>query len=577
MDGPTLEETAFNFLAAHDIRRFFPGFEPNSVYQAQRLHVRVLAKPNELKEDELEGSGCRVSRHTLSILGHLISKCSFVLQESMIRGYAGRIDQNHMTYTHVRDHLPEKTIHFLGNTTIGEGGKHHLSFTICTYRNQKRLVYATGTSSLEFFRSEAPPTIQLPLASRRDVIPEKSANSGPSSPQSSDLRLLPTTTTTTTAPVPSTVGASLPAATSESANSGSLDQPPVEQHQKPQRDPERVLPDTAGITENLPISSSNGPHHSAGSATPTTSSTIKAPDASNDSVTDEVAQNEKAEEARGSGCIVEARNLQDNGLTSKDPSTATSSLPIVSNAPPAEAVPRNALGAPDKLVDEHVPHNAKDRAATASSSILRRHADGEDPVPKKKSHVSFGGFDGTEERIMRYMAVNIPSPNPENDKTVEETLKAHGITPKNMSFEPLPITKKRRFIFAFDVTSDAQCSLMDNMIEGNWYENIKIEILNLDQPKPFYMKAYPMYSFIELLCLSKLVAFNIQMKKDYVPHEDTTDLLCNKRNLGEALDLGLSCDVVKGLSSKGKRTFIKEVKPKGIPISRRVLSATPDY
>ncbi|CAL2038875.1 unnamed protein product [Caenorhabditis brenneri] len=577
MDGPSLKEKAFRYLLANNIKTIFPGFTPYSVYEASRLQVKVIAKPHELKEDRLEGDDSGISRYALATLGHMFSKCSFVLQESMLRGDVVGMDQNHMTYTHVMDPRQEIDIHFIGKTTIAERGMHLLSFQICAYVDQKELVYAMGSSSVAL-RPEAPIKSSLPTASDPPPPPSKSSDSSSTDPARS----------------PSAVATPLPALDPSSSDPHTRNQYPAERFPRGQTDPEDVIsssPRIVGVAKSAPDMKTRNSltkdlqgSSLLKSAAPPKSSSLEQSPAAERILSDQSGPEGDVPSSLefGHSAIEDSLNMEVRNLhnTVEFLPIATPTTPIPSDSHPAEA---SSTMSPGSSIDftteeqESRDEESQDRAVSSLSSILRRPEDVDAPVAKKKRHMSFGGFDGEEEKRMRYMAVNVYSPHPGKDTTVQNILRSIGLAPKNMSIEPLPIKKGRRHVFGFEVRGDVECSLMENLVEGKWYENLRIKSLYQDPPKIFFMKGYPMSSLIELICLAELVAFNFQVKEDYTPEMDTTDLLINKRNIGEALDLGIGKDVMKGLSAKGQHIFTKEVKPKAIPISKKVLSATLDY
>ncbi|EGT58493.1 hypothetical protein CAEBREN_17419 [Caenorhabditis brenneri] len=580
MDGPSLKEKAFRYLLANNIKTIFPGFTTNSVYQASRLQVKVMAKPHELKEDRLEGDDSGISRYALATLGHMFSKCSFVLQESMLRGDVVGMDQNHMTYTHVMDPRQGIDIHFVGKTTMAERGMHLLSFQICAYVDQKELVYAMGSSSVTL-RPEATINIALSTASDPPPPPSKSSDSSSTDPARS----------------PSAVGTPLPALDPSSSDPHTGNEYPAERLPRGQTDQEDVTsssPPIVGVAKSAPDMKASNPltkdlqrSFLPKSAAPPKSSSLEQSPAAKHLLSDrsgpegDVSSSlEFGHSAIEDSLKVEARNLHNTVPTVDFLPIAAPTTRIPSDSHPTEASPTMSPGSSIDLTreeEESRDEESQDRAVSSLSSILRRPEDVDAPVTKKKRHVSFGGFDGEEEKRMRYMAVNVYSPHPGKDTTVQNILRSIGLAPKNMSIEPLPIKKGRRHVFGFEVRGDVECSLMENLVEGKWYENLRIKSLYQDPPKVFFMKGYPMSSLIELICLAELVAFNFQVKEDYVPEMDTTDLLINKRNIGEAMDLGIGNEVMKGLSAKGQHIFTKEVKPKAIPISKKVLSATLDY
>ncbi|EGT42089.1 hypothetical protein CAEBREN_05744 [Caenorhabditis brenneri] len=147
LEGWRLEEEAAAFLEENGVKQFIPAFSLNhNVVKGRRQRVQIVAvDASELVQDRVEGPGTK--QESLAGLGHLLSKCSWMLQERWRVG-EGSLMQNHFSYTHQRDPLPEKPIHVIGKSTTVPMGTHHLSFSIHHYIDGRRVPIGSGHSSL---------------------------------------------------------------------------------------------------------------------------------------------------------------------------------------------------------------------------------------------------------------------------------------------------------------------------------------------------------------------------------------------------------------------------------------------
>ncbi|CAL2027632.1 unnamed protein product [Caenorhabditis brenneri] len=189
-----LKKKAYKLLKAQDVSDLVFGFSPNSIVEVDRRKLVIKAKLEDLKRDRMAGNG--VSTHTLSFLGHLVSKTVYQLQPTRIEAEKKKVVQNHLSYTHLNDPSPGEDVLILGTVLHSQNGIHQLQFSVES-DPKKHVVFGTGTSSIAAFR----PKTSAPSA--REAAAEKSSRDGAS--QTDATTLLPSghsTSSSSAAPRP---------------------------------------------------------------------------------------------------------------------------------------------------------------------------------------------------------------------------------------------------------------------------------------------------------------------------------------------------------------------------------------
>ncbi|EGT58366.1 hypothetical protein CAEBREN_10304 [Caenorhabditis brenneri] len=221
-----LEKKAYKLLKAQDVTDFIWGFNPSSVVEVQRHKLVIRAKVEDLKMDRMNGVG--VSTHTLSFLGHLVSKTVYQLQPTRIEADKKKVVQNHLTYTHLNDPSPGEEVFIIGTVLHSQNGIHQLQFCVES-DPKKNVIFGTGSSSIAAF----PPKPSVTASSTRETVKEKNSRDGysqteaptllPSGHATSSSSAAPRPTATTSQPEP----AKTPAATSLAVSSSQAGRPSI--------------------------------------------------------------------------------------------------------------------------------------------------------------------------------------------------------------------------------------------------------------------------------------------------------------------------------------------------------------
>lgn len=202
----------------------------------------------------------------------------------------------------------------------------------------------------------------------------------------------------------------------------------------------------------------------------------------------------------------------------------------------------------------------QDRVAT---SILRRPPTDDFSPPKRIRRVTFAE---DEEKTEEYMIVNVRTPCPEKDKTLEKLLNAIGVEGENVRHELLPVTKMRSYVFFFTVSSSLGCSRVEKLVEERrWHERFNVQSFVADRPVQFVAKALPVETIIEAMLLSQRRSHQLKMDSQLAPADDLMEQLADKKNLGYVVkDAEMTKEVLQGLNKRGACIFKRKLKPMAI-------------